>query len=71
MDTVAWPSISWTIFGCTFFESNSVAHVCRRSWKRIVGSPALPMRRRRFLLRTFEGLSGAPVSDVKTSPWSR
>jgi mannose-6-phosphate isomerase-like protein (cupin superfamily) len=27
MDTLAWPSISWTIFGCPFFESSSVAQV--------------------------------------------
>jgi hypothetical protein len=43
-----------------------VAHVCRRSWKRISGSPAFRVRRRRFLLRMFDGFRGAPLSEVKT-----
>jgi hypothetical protein len=30
---VAWPSISWTIFGLTFFERSRIAHVWRRLWK--------------------------------------
>lgn len=34
MAIVAWPSISETILGFTFFVRRSVAHVCRRSWKR-------------------------------------
>jgi hypothetical protein len=34
------PNISETIFGFTFLPRRSVAHVCRRSWKRICGSPA-------------------------------
>ena len=37
---VECPSISETTFGLTFLVSSSVAHVCRRSWKRICGSPA-------------------------------
>src|SRR5918997_928886 len=32
-EIVACPSISETIFGLTFFESNNVAHVCRSEWK--------------------------------------
>jgi len=34
----ACPSISETILGLIFLDSSSVAHVCRRSWKRICGS---------------------------------
>src|SRR5215207_8365837 len=34
------PSISETIFGFTLRVSSSVAHVRRRSWNRICGSPA-------------------------------
>jgi len=37
---LACPNISETTFGFTFLESKSVAHVCRRSWKRISGKPA-------------------------------
>ena len=32
-EIVACPSISETIFGFTFFDSNRVAHVCRRKVK--------------------------------------
>jgi hypothetical protein len=39
------PSISETTLGLTFFVSSSVAHVCLRSWKRVVsGSFALEKR---------------------------
>jgi hypothetical protein len=39
------PSISETTLGLTFFVCSSVAHVCRRSWKRVVsGSFALEKR---------------------------
>jgi hypothetical protein len=37
---VACPSISETILGLTFLYSSNVAHVCRRSWNRMAGSPA-------------------------------
>jgi len=40
MLTEECPSISETIFGFTSLLSRSVAHVCRRSWKRICGTPA-------------------------------
>jgi hypothetical protein len=36
---VACPSISDTIFGFTLRVRSSVAHVCRRSWKRILRQP--------------------------------
>ena len=35
----AYPSISETTFGLTFFESRIVAQEWRRLWKRICGSP--------------------------------
>jgi hypothetical protein len=40
MAMLAWPNISETILGFTFLVISSVAHVCRRSWKRICDSPA-------------------------------
>jgi hypothetical protein len=36
-------------------------------WKRISGSPAFGVRRRRFLLRMFEGFSGALLNVTKSS----
>ena len=36
MVTEEWPSISWTIFGCTPFVRSSVAHVCLRSWNLVL-----------------------------------
>lgn len=39
--TVAWPSISETSFGYTPWPSSSVAVVCRASWGRTMGTPAL------------------------------
>jgi hypothetical protein len=68
---LAWPSISETTFGFTFLESKSVAHVCRRSWKRISGK----------LVRLSKGLkrravtcwreSGSPLSEANIRPFSR
>ena len=40
METLEWPSISETIFGCTLLVSSSVAQVCLRSWKCTSGTPA-------------------------------
>jgi hypothetical protein len=40
MAIVECPSISETTFGFTLRVSSGVAHVCRRSWKRISGKPA-------------------------------
>ena len=37
MAILACPNISETILGFTFLDSSSVAHACRRSWKRICG----------------------------------
>jgi hypothetical protein len=39
-EIVACPSISETILGLTFFDNNSVAHVCRKEWKVKPESPA-------------------------------
>ncbi len=54
---LAWPSISETILGLTLRESKSVAHVCRRSWKRVSAErPACFRSRAKERLRRFEGL---------------
>lgn len=62
---VACPSISLTTLGWTPRESNSVAPVWRRSWKRIAGNPA---RRSAALKRAVWWLesSGPPVSLQNT-----
>src|SRR5215211_7806656 len=44
MAMVAWPRSSCTSFGCTPRPRSRVAQVCRRSWKRISGRPALLRR---------------------------
>jgi hypothetical protein len=59
---VECPSISETIFGFRLRVRSSVAHVCRRSWKRISGSPArfrsgLNERRVRLWRLRVEGLA--------------
>jgi hypothetical protein len=64
------PSISETIFGFTLRVSSSVAHVCRRSWKRICGNPARfrsGLNERRVRLWR---LSGSPVSEANMRPFS-
>ena len=71
MAMLAWPSISETTFGFTFLESKSVAHVCRRSWKRISGKPARLSKglKRRAVMCCRE--SGEPLSEAKMRPFSR
>jgi hypothetical protein len=56
MLTEACPSISETILGLTSLPSSSVAHVCRRSWKRIGRSPASLSSGLKERLRRLEGL---------------
>ena len=55
---VACPSISETILGLTFRDSNRVAHVWRRSWKRTPRpeSPARFKSRAKERLRRLDGL---------------
>jgi hypothetical protein len=68
---LAWPSISETTFGFTFLESKSVAHVCRRSWKRNSGKPArLSMGLKRRAVTCWRE-SGEPLSEAKMRPFSR
>src|SRR5215207_6146424 len=62
------PSISETIFGFTLRVSSSVAHVCRRSWKRISGSPARFRSGLNFCFVTARLSSGSPVSDANIRP---
>jgi hypothetical protein len=67
---VECPSISETIFGSTLRVSSSVAHVCRRSWKRICGSSARfrsGLKERRVRLWR---LMGSPVSEANMRPFS-
>jgi hypothetical protein len=64
------PSISETIFGFTLRVSSSVAHVCRRSWKRISGSPACFRSGLNFSLVTARLSSGYPVSEANMRPFS-
>jgi hypothetical protein len=67
---VECPSTSETIFGFTLRVSSNVAHVCRRSWKRISGSPARfrsDLNERRVRLWRLMGL---PVSEAKMRPFS-
>src|SRR5215217_4947812 len=68
MAMVECPSISETIFGFTLRVSSSVAHVCRRSWKRISGSPARFRSGLNFCFVTARLSSGSPVSDANIRP---
>src|SRR5215208_6217542 len=68
MAMVECPSISETIFGFTLRVSSSVAHVCRRSWKRISGSPARFRSGLNFCFVTARLSSGSPVSDANMRP---
>jgi hypothetical protein len=71
MAMLAWPSISETTLGFTFLESKSVAHVCRRSWKRISGKPARLSKGLKRWAVTWWRDSGSPLSEAKMSPFSR
>ncbi len=71
MAMLAWPNFSETTFGFTFLESNSVAHVCRRSWKRISGKPARLSKGLKRLAVTCWRFSGSPLSEAKMRPFSR
>jgi hypothetical protein len=53
----ACPSRSCTTLGCTPCPSRSVAHVCRRSWNRIVGTSAAAISLRNRIARLL-GCSG-------------
>src|SRR5215208_893782 len=67
----ACPSSSETTFTLTPSLNSSVAHVCRRSWKRRSSRTlARALIRLKERLRRFEGLNGEPVSLGKTRPWS-
>jgi hypothetical protein len=71
MAMVACPSISETILGLTFLDSSSVAHVCRRSWKRIFGSPArLSRGLKRWVVKSRRS-KGSPTSEANMRPFSR
>ena len=68
---VECPSISETILGFTLLLSSNVAHVCRRSWKRISVGPARfrsGLNERRVRLWRLMGL---PVSDAQMRPISK
>jgi hypothetical protein len=67
------PSISETTLAFTSRPSSSVAHVWRRSWKRISGSPARFRSGLKERLRRFEGLMMVPLCVAKMSPpgWKR
>jgi hypothetical protein len=70
MAMLAWPRSSWTYFGWTLRPRSSVAHVWRRSWKRMRGRLARFSSAAKDRLRRFVGLMGVPTSLAKTSPWS-
>ena len=65
---VACPSSSWTNLGCVPWVRSSVAQVCLRSWNRMWGSRAFLNKGARLRLRRLDGLTGPPVSVVKSSP---
>ncbi len=65
---VEWPSISEATSGFTLRVSSSVAQVCRRSWKRISGSPARFRSGLNFSLVTTRLSSGSPVSEANMRP---
>jgi hypothetical protein len=71
MAMLAWPNISETTSGFTFLESKSVAHVCRRSWKRIFGKPACLSKGLKRRAVTCWRESGSPFSEAKMRPFSR
>jgi hypothetical protein len=71
MAIVACPNISETTLGLTFLDSSSVAHVCRKSWKRISGSAArLRSGLKRWAVTCWRE-SGSSVSEVNIRPFSR
>src|SRR4051794_15683541 len=63
MAMLAWPSISETILGLTFFSSSSVAQVCRRSWKRIFDTPTQSRSFRQWRVMRWRS-KGSPISEV-------
>ena len=67
---VECPSISDTIFGFTLRVRSSVAHVWRRSWKRISGSPARFRSGLNFSVVMVRLSSGSPVSEANIRPFS-
>jgi hypothetical protein len=60
MAMVACPKSSWTILGWTPWPKSSVAHVCRRSWKRMSGNPALSRSGLNEDLATLREAPGLP-----------
>ena len=70
MAMVACPSISETILGLTFLARSSVAHVWRRSWKRI-REPGLLEERREVSLPEVCGVYERSLWVAKMRPWSR
>jgi hypothetical protein len=69
MAMLARPNISETTF--TFLESTSVAHVCRRSWKRISGKDVRLSKGLKRWAVTCWRESGSTLSEAKTRPFSR
>src|SRR5215217_2656121 len=65
---LAWPKVSWTILGLTFFLASSVAQVCLRSWKRTSGRPARLKRGLKWRFTTFWASSGSFDSRIAISP---
>ena len=68
---VACPSSSCTTFACSPFDSRMVAHVWRRSWNLICGSPAFVssgLKERCVRLWRFRGV---PIYVANTRPFSR
>src|SRR5215207_630504 len=66
MEMVAWPKSSWTNFEWTPFLSSKVAQVCRRSWKRLLGSPARSRRGLKERLWRLWRLMGVPTTEQNT-----
>jgi hypothetical protein len=64
----ACPSSSCTNFGFTPLERRTAGQVCRRSWKRISGSPTFLRGGLKLRRPMLEGSSGVPISEANTSP---
>lgn len=70
MAIFAWPSNSWTHLGGTFWDSNRMAQVWRRSCGVILGSTARSRIGQREPRSTRSLLSGLPLGVQNTSPES-
>ena len=64
--TLEWPRVSWTTFGLTPLRNQRVAAVCRRSWNRMIGIPALFSRGWKQPRTSQAAVRGRPVGRQKT-----